>query len=265
MTTTARTTEPSSGWAGAEATRAEDLDVAALSTVAVTKAKQSRGATRLDPGRYTVVLEPAAVADLLGFLIDALDARAADQGRSFFSQKGDFFDPSVVLRSDPFDPALPGCPWDDDGIPLKPITWIAGGKVEALHSTRFWAQKSGRPATGAHNTFQLSSSAGASSPASLVSGVRRGLLVTRFWYTRWLEPKSLLITGLTRDGVWLIEDGKVTRPVNNFRFNDSPVKMLGRVVGMTAATYRVPSWGNLMRVPVVCCDDFEMASVSDAV
>jgi predicted Zn-dependent protease len=268
MTTTARTKEGGgSGWAGAETTRARDVDADALARVAVDKAERSRGATKLDPGRYTVVLEPAAVSDLLGFLIEALDARAADQGRSFFSRAvaGTGIDPRLILRSDPFDPATPACPWDEDGIPLRATTWIADGRVAALYNSRFWAHKMGRAPTGSHAAHHLTCPSGASSPSSLIEGVRRGLLVTRFWYTRWLEPKSLLITGLTRDGLWLIEDGKVTRPVNNFRFNESPMKMFTGLVGATASTYRVPAWGNIVRVPVVCCEDFEMASVSDAV
>ncbi len=95
--------------------------------------------------------------------------------------------------------------------------------------------------------------------------MRRGLLVTRFWYTRWLDPKQVLVTGLTRDGLFLIEDGKPTRAVNNFRFNESPIKMLSRVVAMTQKTWRTPGSGAVTRVPMICCDDFEMASVSDAV
>jgi predicted Zn-dependent protease len=274
MTMTARTKDGTgSGWAGAEATRAKDLDPDALARTAADKAKRSSPPSKLDPGRYTVVLEPAAVADLLGFLIEALDARAADQGRSFFSRAGGrnavgemLFDPRATLRSDPLDPATPGRPWDDDGVSLRTTTWIADGKLQNLHHTRFWAQKTGRAPTGDHGTYHLSSLSGdKTSAVELAEGVRRGLLVTRFWYTRWLDPKQLLVTGLTRDGVWLIEDGHVTRPVNNFRFNESPMKMLARLVAMTSSTIRVPAGGTPMRVPSLCCDDFEMASVSDAV
>jgi len=274
MTTTMRTADATgSGWAGSEGTRMSDIDGDALARVAADKAERSRNASKLDLGRYMVVLEPEAVGDLLGFLIEALDARAADQGRSFFSRASAsanrigeaMFDPRVTLRSDPLDPATSGRPWDDDGVPLHATTWIADGKLDNLHYTRFWAHKTGRAPTGAHGTYHLSSPSGAPSASSLLQGVRRGLLVTRFWYTRWLDPKQLLITGLTRDGVWLIEDGHVTRPVKNFRFNESPMKMLTRLVAMSAQTYRVPAGGDAMRVPIVCCDDFEMASVSDAI
>jgi len=270
MTTTMRTPDgKGSGWAGAEETRAEDLDPAALAATAADRAKRSRAPTKLDPGRYMVVLEPAAVANLIDFLVEALDARAADQGRSFFSGRhvGDaIFDSRVTLRSDPLDPRTPGCPWDPDGVPLAPTTWIEGGKLKQLHYTRFWAKHRGRAPTGGHGSYVLSSSEPtAPTPAALLAGVKRGLLVTRFWYTRWLDPRQVLITGLTRDGVFLIEDGVPTRAVNNFRFNDSPVKMLSRLVTATQATWRVPSDGDAMRVPVVCCDDFEMASTSDAI
>jgi predicted Zn-dependent protease len=270
MTTTMRTADgKGSGWAGGEETRAEDLDPSALASAAADRAKRSRAPTKLDPGRYTVILEPAAVANLLGFLVEALDARAADQGRSFFTGRntGDaIFDARVTLRSDPLDPQTPGCPWDPDGVPLAPTTWIENGRLKQLHYTRFWAKTKGRAPTGGHGSYLLSSSEPtAPSAAALLAGVKRGLLVTRFWYTRWLDPRQVLVTGLTRDGVFLIEDGVATRAVNNFRFNDSPVKMLSRLVTATQATWRVPSDGDALRAPIVCCDDFEMASTSDAI
>ncbi|HEY1960019.1 MAG TPA: TldD/PmbA family protein [Polyangiaceae bacterium] len=274
MTTTARTSDgKGSGWAGADATRVSEIDAGALAQVAADRADRSRAATKLDPGRYTVVLEPAAVADLLSFLLGELDARAADQGRSFFSRPSGrnrigepIFDPRVVLRSDPLDPATPGCPWDGDGLPLAPTTWLDRGVLRQLYYTRFWAKRSGRAPTGTHGVYTLSSAGpAASSAAELVAGVHRGLLVTRFWYTRWLDEKRLVATGLTRDGVFLIEDGRIGRPVNNFRFNDSPVKMLSRLVGMTQQSFRAPVGDAVVRVPIVACDDFEMSSVSDAV
>jgi len=269
-TTTVRTPDgKGSGWAGAESTSAAEIDGGALARVAADRAERSRGATRLDPGRYTVVLEPAAVADLLSFLIDALDARAADQGRSFFSGKrvGEtLFDPRVTLRSDPLSPDTPGCPWDGDGLSLRPRAWIDAGKLASLYSTRFWARRSGAAPTGTYATWHLTTTGGAADASALVSSVTRGLLVTRFWYTRWLDRKQLLVTGLTRDGVFLVENGRVGRPVQNFRFNDSPAKLLSRLVGATARTWRAPVGdGGVVRVPVLCCDDFEMSSVSDAV
>ena len=270
MTTTMRTPDgKGSGWAGAEETRAEDLDAAALASAAADRAIRSRAPTKLDPGRYTVLLEPAAVANLVDFLVEALDARAADQGRSFFTGKKTddlVFDPRVTLRSDPLDPRTPGCPWDPDGVPLAPTTWFDAGRLKQLYYTRFWAKTKARAPTGGHGSYLLTSSEPtAETPASLMAGVKRGLLVTRFWYTRWLDPRQILVTGLTRDGVFLIENGAVTRAVQNFRFNDSPVKMLSRLVSATKATWRVPSGGDAMRVPMICCDDFEMASTSDAI
>jgi predicted Zn-dependent protease len=269
MTTTARTADGTgSGWAGAQATRASEVDGAELARAACDRAERSRAPAKIDPGRYTVVLEPACVATLLAYFTEALDARAADQGRSYFSSHhaGDaLFDPRVVLRSDPLDPATPGCPWDDDGISLAPTTWIESGALKSLHYTRFWAQQSGRSANGASSVWKLDSAAGEPSSDALVAKVKRGLLVTRFFYVRWLDRKQILLTGLTRDGIFLIEDGKVTRAVNNFRFNDSPLKMFGRLVGMTQQTWRAPAEDTIFRVPMIACDDFEMASGSDAV
>ncbi len=269
MTMTARTRDGTgSGWAGSEVTRAADLDADALARIAVDKAERSRGATKLDPGRYTVVLEPAAVAVLLDYFIEALDCRAADQGRSFFSKRGGgnrigetIFDPRVTLRSDPFDPLTPGRTWDDDGIPLRATPWIESGVLRNLSTTRFWAKHTNREPTGAHSTFRLSFAGATETP---LEGIRRGLLVTRFWYVRWLDRKELRVTGLTRDGVWLIEDGRVTRAVQNFRFNESPARMLTNVVTMSARSSRIPS-GEVMRIPTITTNDFEMSSVSDAV
>ncbi len=269
MTTTARTSDGTgSGWAGATATRASEVSGAELARAACDRAERSRNPTKIDPGHYTVVLEPACVASLLAHFVDALDARAADQGRSYFSSHRvgeNLFDPRVVLRSDPLDPATPGSPWDDAGIPLAPTTWVESGTLKTLHSTRFWAQKSGRSATGSNMTYNLSSSTPEPSTDALVAKIKRGLLVTRFWYVRWLDPRQILLTGLTRDGVFLIEDGKITRAVNNFRFNDSPLKMFTRLVGMTQQTWREPAEDWIYRAPIVACDDFEMASGSDAV
>jgi predicted Zn-dependent protease len=118
--------------------------------------------------------------------------------------------------------------------------------------------------TGAHSVHELSGG-DAASVDDLVKNVKRGLLVTRFWYIRWLEPRELTVTGLTRDGVFLIENGAITQPANNFRFNESPVKMLANCREMTKSTVRVPRGGGVMRVPAILSDRFHMASVSQAV
>lgn len=271
LTMTARTNDgKGSGWSGAENVRA-DFDAEALMHRAAEKAKRSQNARALDPGRYTVILEPAAVADLLNFLFQALDARRADEGRSFFSNKaggtrlGEKVLGDATVRSDPFDPMTPTDPFDWDGLPLAPSTWVDKGTIAALSYSRFWASKKEKKPTGRHRSLHLLGGT-TEKPEELLVGVKKGLLVTRFWYTRWVDPASLLVTGLTRDGVFLVEDGKIVSAVNNFRFNESPAVMLRNADGMTRGTQRVPlGWDFTVRVPHLRTHEFNMASVSAAV
>jgi len=271
FTMTVRTPDGTgSGWAGSEETAAREVDAARVTRVAIDKAVRSRAPKTLAPGDYTVVLEPAAVSNLLDYFIQALDARTTDEGRSFFSKPGgkskvgeQLFAKKISLVSNPHDPKTPGAAFDGEGVPLKSVSWVENGTLKALRYSRYWAAKQGVAATGGHSTFELSGGE-ASSVEELVKRVKRGLLVTRFWYIRWLEPRELSVTGLTRDGVFLIENGEVTRPVNNFRFNESPAKLFANCREMTRSTVRVPS-DSVVRVPAMLADHFHMASVSQAV
>jgi predicted Zn-dependent protease len=265
---TARTADGSgSGWAGAASNRNADVDAAAAGAIAVDKAVRSAKPRKLEPGRYTVILDPAAVAELTGFLTGALDARSADEGRSFFARPGGgnklgdaIFGPEITLRSDPADAALGASPFDGEGLPSPAATWIDRGKLTRLVYSRFWAQKQGKAPTGRPEGLQL---VGGTTPrAELLKGVKRGVLITRFWYTRWVDPQSMLITGLTRDGVFLVENGDVVAPVNNFRFNESPVTMLKNVEAMSPTEVAPDA---TMRVPALRTAGFNLASISDAV
>jgi predicted Zn-dependent protease len=268
LTCTARTPDGTgSGWAGSRSHRVGDVDAAALAKIAVDKAVASAKPARLDPGRYTVVLEPAAVASLMTFLTGSFNARRADEGRSFFSRPGGgtkvgdkLFPETITLRSDPTDAQLAVMPFDRDAVPLAPATWIEKGTVRGLTYGRYWAKKQGKPATGQPDGWVLDG--GTATRDELIKGVKRGVLITRFWYLRWIDQQSILVTGLTRDGVFLIENGAITRPVNNFRFNESPVQMLGKCDGLTAAV--VSPEGNL-RVPALRTHEFNLASISEAV
>jgi predicted Zn-dependent protease len=272
LTMSARTADGTgSGWAGAVSHRAADVDAAELAAVACDKAARAAQPEGLEPGRYTVILEPAAVVELLTFLVGSLDARSADEGRSFFTKKGGgtrvgekLFADGVALRSDPTDPLTPGTPFDGDGLPLRPTTWIEGGTLRGLFYSRYWAAKQAQAATGRPGVWHLGGGT-AASVNDLFVGVERGLLVTRLWYTRWVDPQALLITGLTRDGVFLVENGQVTRPVKNFRFNESPAVMLKNADLLTRDTVRVPSWAGLIRVPALRTHEFNMASTSAAI
>jgi predicted Zn-dependent protease len=262
-----------SGWDGVAAARASEIDPVAIASAAADKAVRSQKPRDLEPGKYTVVLEPGCVSVLMGYFAQALDARQADEGRSFFTKPGggsrigeDLFAKGLTFKSDPFDAETPASPFDAEGLALAPTTWAEGGKLLTLSRTRYWAKLKGGAPTGRHAAFHLKG-AGGKSQADLVRGVDRGLLVTRFWYVRWLDPKTMTVTGLTRDGVFLIEKGAVTAPVKNFRFNDSPARVLQSATGWTSVTQRVPVGGveNVVRVPALVAHEFLMASTSQAV
>ena len=261
-----------SGWAGARHAariRARRREVSAGSRRTRGSGRRSRARSSLASTRSSS--SSAAVAELLEFFISAADARRADEGRLwFFSRAGGatklgdkLFPDTITLESDPVNPDTPGAPFDHQGVALARTLWVDRGVVSALAYSRYWAAKQGKQPTGRHSTLLLRGGT-AKSADDLLSGVKRGLVVTRFWYTRWLEPKAMSITGLTRDGVFLVEDGRITGPVNNFRFNESPANVLANCDGMTAETTRVPN-GEVWRVPTLRTHDFNMASVSAAV
>jgi predicted Zn-dependent protease len=255
-----------SGWAGVSSNKASDLDAHALAQTASDKAARSANPKRLDPGRYTVVLEPAAVSALLNFLLGQLGARRADEGRSFFAKRkvGDtLFPETITLRSDPRDAATGGWPFDGEGFPLQPTKWIDKGKLAGLTYTRYWAKKQGKQPTGGPSGWTLDG--GTVSRDDLIKGVDRGVLITRFWYLRDLDPQTILATGLTRDGTFLIEKGEIRGPVNNFRFNESPVQMLGKCDALGAQMIPGGGEGGGIRVPILRTREFNLASISEAV
>ena len=266
-TVTARTTDGSgSGWGGREAYRASELEDELLASTAIDKATRSSGAKALPPGKYTVILEPQAVFEMMAFLVGQMNQRSADEGRSFFAGKvgQKLFADFVSLRSDPADSLTPGAPFDGEGLALGSHPWIVDGRVTKLSVSRYWAKKKDLEPTGHQSVFHLSGGK-ADDIDELVRGTKRGLLVTRFWYNRMLEPQSVMITGLTRDGVFLVEDGKVTSPVSNFRYNESPVTVLKNVDAMTRATSRTVAYGGVWHVPALRTHEFTMASPSAAV
>jgi predicted Zn-dependent protease len=264
---TARTADGTgSGWAGAGSNRFADVDAAALARIAVDKATTSAKPRKLDPGRYTVILEPAAVASLLAFFTNALDARRADEGRSFFTKNPPgkkLFPDAITLRSDPTDAALGAQPFDPEGLPLAATRWVDRGTLTAVAYNRYWAKKQGKPPTGFPEGVTLDG--GPATRDELIKGVQRGVLITRFWYLRLLDRPSLQATGLTRDGVYLIENGAITHPVNNFRFNESPVQMLAKCDGLGATAIPTGGDNDSMRVPILRTHEFNLASISEAV
>ncbi|HET6334008.1 MAG TPA: TldD/PmbA family protein [Polyangiales bacterium] len=265
---TARTQDGTgSGWAGSHSNRWADLDVAAYASTAIDKAVKARAPRRLDPGRYTVVLEPAAVAELLGAFVESLKLRNAQEGRSFFSRPGGetrigetLWPSSITLRSDPADVALPFAPWNDESLPLSAAAWIEKGKLERLPVSRYWAKQKSLAPIPYPRAFELAG--GSETLAQLIAGVKRGVLITRFWYLNYLDPNTLLSTGLTRDGTFLIENGEIAGPVNNFRFNESPHTMLKNCDGLGKSL--IPPVFDI-RVPALRTHEFNLASISEAV
>ena len=265
---TARTPDGTgSGWAHGGARDWSAVDPEAIGRVAAQKAVASRNPQEIAPGLYTAVLEPQAVNDLIPLLAGALNARNADEGRSAFSKPGGgtrigekVADERVTLYSDPADAGLLGQPFDPEGLPLRRMVWIEKGILKNLAYTRFWAQKQGKEPTG--SPFGgLALVGGTRSTDELIAGCARGVLVTHFFYIRALDPRTVLQTGLTRDGAFLIENGRVTRPLKNFRWNESPLLMLNRLedIGRPEPT----AAGRLM--PALRVRDFNFSSLSDAV
>jgi predicted Zn-dependent protease len=258
-----------SGWASGGARDWSAVDPAAIGRVAAQKAVASRKPEAIEPGLYTAVLEPQAVTDLVPLLGGALNARAADEGRSPFSKPGGgnrigerVVDERVTLYSDPADPRLLGQPFDGEGLPIGRMVWIEKGVLRNLVYSRFWAEKQGKPPTGnAIGPGGLTLAGGTKRTEQLIEECERGILVTHFFYIRSLDPRTVLQTGLTRDGAFLIEKGRITRALKNFRWNESPLLMLGRLedLGRPEATAAG------MMMPALRVRDFNFTSLSDAV
>jgi len=273
---TARTPDGSgSGWASRSYNELRQLDPAKLAAAAIEKAALSRNPAAIEPGKYTVVLEPAAVADLLVFLLFSANARQADEGRSFFSKKGggnrvgeQVVGEKVRVISDPAHPLAPSIAFDGEGLPIAKHVWVDNGVIKDLFYSRFWAQKMGKePTAGPGNAIM---EGGSATLNDLIAGTDRGVLVTRFWYIRPVDPQTILITGLTRDGLFLIEKGKVTRPVKNMRWNESPVVAFNNIDAMTPAERVVSgegigSGGLSIVCPAARIREFTFSSASDAV
>jgi predicted Zn-dependent protease len=273
FTCTARTEDGrGSGWVTRAAGDATRFDASEAVAVAIEKARNSVDAKAIEPGRYTVILEPAATSELLGRMFGAFDARRADEGRSFLAKKGggnrlgeQLFDPQVNVWADPWDKDVPVSPWDAQSMLARQrMDLIKGGKVASLDYSRFWAQKKGvQPNARPGNIIMAG---GGKSLEELIQGTKKGVLVTRTWYIRSVDPQSLLLTGLTRDGTFYIENGKIKYPIKNFRFNESPVTMLNNVEELGRPVVVAPDEVRFqMVIPPMRLRDFNFTSLSDAV
>jgi len=247
------------------------LNAKADTAIAAKKAMSSVTAKAIEPGKYTVILEPTAVAVMLENLFFSMDARQADEGRSFMSKTGgktklgeQLVDERVNIYSDPWNPELPTATWSGDGRPQEKVNWIEKGVVKNLYSSRYWAQKTGIKAIPFPGGAIMKG--GTKSLEELIKGTEKGILVTRLWYIRTVDPQTLLLTGLTRDGTFYIENGEIKFPVKNFRFNESPIIMLNNLdeIGIAERTVSAESEANYL-LPPLRIRDFTFTSLSDAV
>jgi predicted Zn-dependent protease len=278
LSTTARTPDgTSSGYFLRNHFDVAKLDTSRVANEAIRKALDSRNPRVLEPGVYPAILEPQAVADLLGFFAFSFDARSAEEGRSPFSAPGGktrvgekIFDERINIYSDPWHPELPGSKAAQGGLPAQKIYLVRNGMLENLVYSRFWAKQKGKePTPGPANSI-IESSQPAVSIDDMIKAMDRGLLLGRFWYIRGLDPRTATQTGLTRDGIWYVENGKIQYPVKNFRFNQSVMQLLASGnVDMIGTPERVGSsegqGGNAALLPALKVKEFHFSSQSEAV
>lgn len=252
-----------SGWAGVAHRDWSQLDIPAMHARAADRALRSRAPTALEPGDYPVVFTAAAVSDIVGLLSGSLGARSADEGRSAFSA-GDgtrvgekLLDEKFQLVSDPI--GLGAAPYDNDGMPLERQVWFRDGVLDQLSYDRYWASEQGVEPTGSPGSLRMAG--GSASLEELVADLDRGLFVTRLWYIRRIDPRTILYTGLTRDGVFWVENGEIVRPVHNFRWNDSPLTVFASI----EALGRPERVSSSREVPPARLSSFHFSTVSEAV
>ncbi len=274
QTVTVRTSNGTgSGWSGTVHNDWDQLtSPTALVERAIGKALGGAGAQALDPGGYTVVLEPAAVGNLVRLLASALDARSADEGGSFFSGMSDgnklgeqVIDERLTLSSDPLDPDLLAAPFDESGLPLSATSWIEDGVLRNLVYGRYWAAQSEREPRPAGGGLKLAGGTG--SIDELVATVDRGLLVTRLCNVSPVDSRRLVYSGFTRNGTFLIENGRVGPAVGDLWFTESLSSMLNNVVAI-GSTERVVAFesggpGASVAVPPMVVRGFHLTSLSE--
>jgi predicted Zn-dependent protease len=269
-----------SGWAGTTGIKdIANIDAAQLTEVAADKALKSRKPRAIEPGNYTVILEPRPAARYLSLMMNIFNARNAEEGRSYMSAKpgvpGEtklgqkLFGENVTIRSEIGNRVLRASPIGPDGLASRSITWVEKGVARSLFYDRFWATKTGREPSPTAPGQSLIMEGGDITVDEMIRTTRRGLLVTFFWYIRAVDPMTLLNTGMTRDGLFLIENGEIAGPVQNFRWNESPAVSFNNITGLgkpipmhMGEAYDNP--GTAL-VPPMRLEDFTMTSVSPAV
>ena len=274
-------------WSGVGTRDFRDVSVADLAADVAQKMAWSQRRIELPAGRYETLLPPSTVSDLMIYAYWTMEARDADEGRNVYAKPGGgnrigdrLAQLPLTLRSDPHAPGLETSPFQavggssgsasvfDNGMATPAVDWISGGVLTNLIRPRAWALKQTAPATAAVDNLILEDPTATASQAEMVAATERGLLLTTLWYIREVDPQTLLLTGLTRDGVFLVENGEVTGAVNNFRFNESPVDLLGRATEASVTSRTLPrewnDWFTRAAMPTLRVPDFNMSSVSPA-
>ncbi|MEU2350178.1 metallopeptidase TldD-related protein [Modestobacter sp. NPDC049651] len=274
-------------WAGVGTRDFRDVSVADLAAEVQRKMAWSARRVDLPAGRYETLLPPSTVSDLMIYAYWTMEARDADEGRNVYAKAGGgnrigerLAALPLTLRSDPREPGLETAPFAvvgsssgsasvfDNGMATPAVDWIRDGVLTNLIRPRAWALKTTAPATAAVDNLVLELPGATTTQAEMIAGTERGLLLTTLWYIREVDPQTLLLTGLTRDGVFLVEDGEVTGAVNNFRFNESPVDLLGRATEASVTERTLPrewnDWFTRAAMPTLRVPDFNMSSVSPA-
>ena len=270
MSVTARSEDGTgSGYYAGDHFDVAKLDARDIAQQAVDKAVRSRDPKPIEPGVYPVILEPQAVADLLGFLTSTFDARTADEGRSAFSVKDGktrlgeaLFNDRISIYSDPMHAELPAVPATDEGIPASRLSLVKAGVLENLEYSRFWSHEKKREPTPGPVNYIVEGSQPPVSMADMIKGMKRGLVISRFWYVRLVDPRTLVLTGLTRDGLWWVENGQVRYPVRNLRFNQGVLAMLAP---WNVEAIGAPRRLSPLMVPALRLGAFTFTSISDAI
>ncbi len=246
--------------------RSRDLSPMEIARPALDRAVASQKPRRLEPGKYTVVLAPMAWDEILWNLLWAMSARSVDEQRSALydrekkkSMLGEgVLGENITLRTNLDHAELIPAPFDQEGLPRRNVSWFEGGVLRNLFYSRYWAKEKGvEPTPGPSH---LVMEGGGHTEDDLIKATKRGVYVSNIWYVRMVDPKTITVTGLTRDGTFLIEDGKLSHPVNNFRFNDSPLRMLQSATMLS----RPVKSGNRVW-PYMQIRDFNFHSVSEAI
>jgi predicted Zn-dependent protease len=263
----------SSGWAKGSACWHHHLDPAAMARSAAAKASASRDPVELQPGAYTVILEPAAVLDLAGQMFGDFSATAIADGRSFLRDRigAKLFGDNITIYDDAYHPLQAGAPFDGEGVPRHKLTLVDQGVVRDVPYCRQAAHAAGVEPTGhgfplpneyGEAPMNIVIAGGATPLEEMIASTPRGILVTRLWYIREVDPYEKIMTGMTRDGTFLIEDGRVTRGVRNFRFNQALPEMLSNVEALSPSVRASGEEAFDMVVPAMKIRTFHFTEVT---